>query len=408
MKAPIKVALIGISGYGHVYVNQVLDLPPEEGVEPVAAIARRPERCERIEDLRKRGVPLYGSPEEFFAQNTADLVTIASPHHLHGPYSCLAVEHGANVLCEKPVAPTIQEALRMKEAEERTGKFIAIGYQWSYSDAIQSLKKDLLAGDFGRPIRFKALVSWPRKVSYYKRNDWAAKIKSEDGRWVLDSPAMNATAHYFHNMLYLLGPEQFASVKPAEVTAELYRVNEIQNYDVASIRCKTEDDVEVLFYTTHAVNKELGPLSHGEFENADLYYGRYDRQNAQWIARMHDGTVRTYGNPNDTGPRLKRTLESVRTGVPVCCGVEAAMSHLRCVNGAQESVDEIRDVPREFVQVEGEGDDRQFSIMGIEDTWIQCYNLGLLPSEHGDIAWARPGKPVDVRNYDHYPSRESS
>jgi predicted dehydrogenase len=405
MKQPVKVALIGISGYGHVYVNQVLDLAPEEAVVPVAAIARRPERCARLGDLKKRGIPIYGTPEEFFAEGTADLVMIASPHHLHCPYTCLALSHGANVLCEKPVAPTIQEALQMKEAEQRAGRFVAIGYQWSYSDAIQSLKREILSGAFGKPVRLKSLVCWPRRVSYYLRNDWAAKVKTDDGRWILDSPIMNATAHYLHNMLYLLGPGQFASARPLEVVAELYRVNEIQNFDVGALRCKTENGAEVLFFSAHAVNTELGPLSHFQFEKADVYYGRYDRQAPQWIARWRDGSVRTYGNPNDALPRLLRPIESVRTGAPVCCGIEAASAHLRCVNGAQESVAEVRQVPPEFVKVEGEGENRQFSILGLEDAFIQCYTLGVLPSEHGDIAWTRPGRPVDLRNYTFYPTR---
>ena len=405
MKQPVRVALIGIAGYGRVYVNQVLDLPKEEGVELVAAIARRPERCDRLDEIKERGAKIYASPEEFFAEGSADLVIISSPIHLHAPFTCMALENGANVLCEKPTAPTVQEALQMKEAEERTGKFAAIGYQWSYSGAIQALKKDIVSGAFGKPIRFKALVCWPRTLEYYQRNDWAARIRTDDGHLVLDSPLMNATAHYLHNMLYLLGSEQLSSVKPAEVLAELYRVNKIENYDIGTIRCKTEDDTEIFMCSAHAISTGLGPLSHGQFEKADVYYERYDHQGAQWIARFRDGTIKAYGDPNDQGPRLMRTIDSVRTGEPVLCGIEAANSHLICINAAQESTGEIHEPPENLVRIDGEGTAQQYSIIGIEDALVQCYNLGLLPSEHGDIAWAKAGTPLDVRDYSSYPSK---
>ena len=42
-------------------------------------------------------------------------------------------------------------------------KIVAIGYQWSFSDAIQKLKADVIAGIFGKPRRLKTLVLWPAR-----------------------------------------------------------------------------------------------------------------------------------------------------------------------------------------------------------------------------------------------------
>ena len=49
------------------------------------------------------------------------------------------------------------------------------------------------------------MVSFPRPLSYFKRNDWAGHLRTPAGEDVLDSPLNNATAHYLHNMLYVLG-----------------------------------------------------------------------------------------------------------------------------------------------------------------------------------------------------------
>jgi len=84
------------------------------------------------------------------------------------------------------------------------------------------LKRDLLDGRYGRPLRLATLCAWPRDRAYYRRNSWAGRLRDGDsGAWVLDSPANNAMAHFLHNALFLLGPAMTHSALPAAVTAEL-------------------------------------------------------------------------------------------------------------------------------------------------------------------------------------------
>jgi hypothetical protein len=65
--------------------------------------------------------------------------------------------------------------------------------------------------------------------AYYQRSFWSGRIKDDNGNWILDSVASNATAHYIHNMFYVLGNEVDKSAVPVEVAAELYRANNIEN-----------------------------------------------------------------------------------------------------------------------------------------------------------------------------------
>ena len=51
----------------------------------------------------------------------------------------------------------------------------------------------------------KTMVSWPRDDAYYDPQGWKGKRFCQDGNAVNDSIAMNATAHYLHNMLFILG-----------------------------------------------------------------------------------------------------------------------------------------------------------------------------------------------------------
>jgi hypothetical protein len=235
------------------------------------------------------------------------------------------------------------------------------------------------------------LLLWPRGQSYYQRNDWAGRIRSQDGAWVLDSPVNNATAHYLHNMLFLLGDSMETSAVPASLEAELYRANAIENYDTAALRIVTEAGTPLLFLTTHAVVEQRGPVMEYEFEDAVVEFNDDDYQ---FRVRFHNGSMESYGNPADTEyNKLWQTVEAARSGGAVVCGVGTAVPHLQCVLGAQETP--IVDFPKEFVKVKEAANDRTIWVEGLFETFLSCYQSGRLPSETGTVPWAISATKVD-------------
>jgi predicted dehydrogenase len=291
----------------------------------------------------------------------------------------------------------------MATTAEQTGKFVAVGYQWSFSDAIQALKQDILVGVLGRPLRLKTKVFWPRPISYFQRADWAGRIRASDGQWILDSPAHNATGHYLHNMLYVLGDKRETSAWPVDVQAELYRANDIENFDAAAIRCHTRDGVEILFYTAHCIPQRIGPIFSYEFEQAVVEFEQDNGDNI--IARFRDGRVKEYGDPNASrGNKLWQSIEAAQRGTPVACNVKSAIPQLVCLNGAQESMSEITALPQNVLKTESQGEDRLIWVEGLQESFDHCYKQGLLPSENADISWAKTGNIIDLNNYHLFPS----
>ncbi|MCA1807851.1 MAG: Gfo/Idh/MocA family oxidoreductase [Lentisphaerae bacterium] len=207
MQQEVTIALAGCGGYGRNYLRQLLDPPADARIRVVGLVDPRPPAGPEADQALSRGWPLFKDLGEFFGATRADLVILATPIHLHAPQTIMALENGANVVCEKPLAATVQDALSMTAAEKRTGKFVAIGYQSSFSPALQNLKRDIRAGVLGRPLRMKTIYLWPRPAAYYRRNNWAGALRAADGAWILDSPVNNATAHFLHNMFYVLGSE---------------------------------------------------------------------------------------------------------------------------------------------------------------------------------------------------------
>ena len=242
-KKPVTLVLVGIGGMGSVYLQTLLENRDRGLFKIQGTVDPFPEGCPQLDELQTLRIPLYPDLENFFDRHEAELTIVSSPIQYHSPQTRLALQNASDVLCEKPLAATIQEARTIIEARDRAEKWVAVGYQWSFSPAIQALKKDILGGLFGKSKRLKCLYLWPRDEAYYRRNDWAGKQKDRAGRWILDSPANNAMAHDLHNMLYVMGATPETSAGPARVEAELYRAHDIQNFDTAAARCLTDTGV---------------------------------------------------------------------------------------------------------------------------------------------------------------------
>lgn len=404
-KRPVSVVLAGITGVGQSYLETLLEGFPPGEVTLQAVVEPYPERSAYQAELRDRGIPILASFSPIYENRRApDLVVICSPIHYHVSQTSHALGQGSHVLCEKPIGATIQDAERLIGVMLGVKPWVMLGYQWSYSRAIQSFKTDVRLGKFGKPIRGKTLCFWPRDEAYYRRNDWAGKIRDPGGNWVLDSPANNAMAHFLHNLFYILGDKPDGCAMPSEVTAELYRAYPIENYDTVACRAFTRGGVEILFYASHATSDDLGPMFSFEFEKASVTYGEVAND---IIARHHRGPTHHYGSPEAEHPLLKlfEAVRTVREPKPVLCGPEACMAQTLCMNGMQESVSAIKDFPDSKIYSDPEGQRRWANnlLQELQD----CYKRGILPSE-ANLDWADSGKSVNLENYHHFPGGKTA
>jgi predicted dehydrogenase len=390
---PLTVALVGIGGYGDVYLRSLLTA--EAGRRPVrlvSAVDPYAASSPRLGELSDRNVPIFSSVDEMYARSDAapDLVVLASPIALHAEQTIRALERGSHVLCEKPLSATVDQARQMMAARDRADRVVGIGYQWSFSEPIQNLKRDVRSGLFGKPKRLRTLVLWPRDEQYYTRNNWVGRrFDPTTGAPVFDSPVNNACAHFLHNMLYVLGEQVDRSAAPHGVTAELYRANAIENYDTAAIRCMTRSGAELLFYVSHAIRDAAGPLLEYEFERATV---RCEGDAGEIVAELSDGTVINYGMPASSVDisKLWRTAYAIENNTPIECGIEASLAQTQVMCAAQESPESIVEFPSQLIRTDAAGATRRLYVEGLGETLQRCFD-GRLPSELG-ISWANAAR----------------
>jgi len=209
------------------------------------------EEAEACQRLRSKGVSLYESWQAMLEawRGRLDLCSIPVPIHLHETITIAALEAGSNVLVEKPLAASVTQVEAIQAAEQRTGKWVAVGYQDFYCKSTQSIRDDLHRGRIGPLQSVQWSGFWPRSESYYNRNDWAGRV-SRGELPIYDSPLNNAMAHFLHLSLFWAGAGSHADWTES-IQGELYRCFPIESFDTAVVRLQTGTGITVQMAATH-------------------------------------------------------------------------------------------------------------------------------------------------------------
>ena len=115
-----KVAVIGYGGQGAWHCEQVL----KSDVTELAGIYDIKE--ERRNAARDRGIFVYDSNEAIFADESVDIIVVATPNDVHEALVVNGLKSGHNVICEKPVALSVEEFDRMVKAQDESGKLLSV------------------------------------------------------------------------------------------------------------------------------------------------------------------------------------------------------------------------------------------------------------------------------------------
>ena len=229
---PARLAIIGVSGYGSIHLQLARESRERGEAQITAATIINPaDEAANIAELKGHGTEIFTDHVEMLRAHAGriDLCLIPTGIHWHARMTVAALEAGANVLVEKPLAGSLAEVEEVRRTEERTGRFVAVGFQDFYEPGTTWLKEELdrkVIGDI-HSVRF--LGVWPRSRSYFTRNNWAGRLRV-DGMPVMDSPLNNAFAHFVMLSLFFIGRDTLALEG-----AELLRAHAIESFDTAVV-----------------------------------------------------------------------------------------------------------------------------------------------------------------------------
>ncbi len=143
----VKVGIIGTGWIAEAHVANYLKCPD---VEIVAAADLVPGKAEKFcKDNGIEGIRLYPDHKSMLDAEELDAVSVCTYNRTHAECTIYALENGVNVLLEKPMCVTLEEAVEICRAEKKSGKILSIGFQPRFDENMKMVKKIVESGELG-------------------------------------------------------------------------------------------------------------------------------------------------------------------------------------------------------------------------------------------------------------------
>ena len=166
MEKKLKVGIIGCGGIAN--GKHMPSLAKIKEIEMIAFCDLEIEKAEAAaKEYGNEKAKVYTDYKELLKDESIDVVHVCTPNRSHSSITVDVLEAGKHAMCEKPMAKTSEEARKMLEAANRTGKKLTIGYQNRFRGDSRYLKNICDNGDLGdiyfakaHAIRRRAVPTW--------------------------------------------------------------------------------------------------------------------------------------------------------------------------------------------------------------------------------------------------------
>ena len=197
----MKYALIGCGRIATNHIKAVLN----NKLELTAVCDVIPENMENLlvkHELNKDdSIKRYTDYKKMIEENSLELVAIATESGVHAEIALYCIKKGINVIIEKPIAMSIEDADKIIEAAKKYGVKVSACHQNRFNVAVQETRKALESGRFGRMSHGSIHVRWNRNKGYYDQASWR-------GKWASDGGAlMNQCIHGIDLLRWMMGDE---------------------------------------------------------------------------------------------------------------------------------------------------------------------------------------------------------
>jgi predicted dehydrogenase len=172
----LRTALIGCGKVGQIHAAALRSLPESEFV---GVCDPQRHRAEAFASLN--GTRAYGDILEMLRETGAEAVVVGTPHPQHAAAAMTAMEAGAHVLVEKPMAASVDDCDAMLATAKQTGRTLGVVSQRRLYEPVRRLKAAIDTGKLGRPVLgVFQMFSW-RDRAYYQSDPWRGKWSTEGG-----------------------------------------------------------------------------------------------------------------------------------------------------------------------------------------------------------------------------------
>lgn len=193
----LRVLQVGIGGWGGSWASELLAHP--ELISPVGYVDVVPATLERLQ-AQARVAPerCFGNLDEALDRTSPDVVLVTTPLPHHASVAVQALERGFDVILEKPMAPTVEDARQLIQVADRAGRSLMVSQNYRHYPAARTVA-GLIADELLGPVGSVA-------VEFRKYANDAAP--GESSHYALFEPLlMDMSIHHFDLMRFILGSD---------------------------------------------------------------------------------------------------------------------------------------------------------------------------------------------------------
>lgn len=197
----MKFALIGC---GRIATNHIR-AAKDNNLEIVAVCDIVLSKTESLLDkhgiMEDKTIGRYTDYMQMLRECKPELVAIATESGKHADIALDCIDAGCNVIIEKPIALSLEDADEIIRRSEKKGVLVSACHQNRFNLAVQQTRKALEAGWFGKLSHGSVHVRWNRNKDYYTQAPWR-------GTWAQDGGAlMNQCIHGIDLLRWMMGDE---------------------------------------------------------------------------------------------------------------------------------------------------------------------------------------------------------
>lgn len=192
----IVYGLIGFGGMGK-WHTEILENVPE--IELAGIYDIKEEKRKLAEEA---GFHTYETEEAMLADESIDVILVATPNDTHRPIALRAMESGKNVIVEKPATLSLKELTELEDMAGKTGQFLTVHQNRRWDEDLLTVREILKDQTMGEIFRIESRVHGSRGIP----GDWR-KEKAHGGGMVLDWGV-----HLFDQIFRLTGERRLKTV----------------------------------------------------------------------------------------------------------------------------------------------------------------------------------------------------
>lgn len=148
----LRVGIIGTGWIAEAHIDGYKRMPDVEVVAAADLIPGKAEAFMKRCGMGDKNIKYYLSHKEMLDDESLNLdaVSVCTYNCQHAPCTIYALEKGVNVMLEKPMCVTTEEAIEICRAEKKSGKIVSVGFQPRFDENMRMLKRIIESGELGK------------------------------------------------------------------------------------------------------------------------------------------------------------------------------------------------------------------------------------------------------------------